>query len=408
MSSADRGDGPWLGSWLLVTLALVPLGCSRPPTTFDDASPPFVFRSLDLKQQNERGQPTWELTSPEARYDIRRRVAQARSPQGVIYVDGKPLYRLAASSGTVVNDGEVILLEGGIRVERHGPQPVLITARRARWIPSQKLLRIDRAPSAEDDLHRLGAQRARFLFDRDRLELEGAPRLERWGQPSDPFSNKQRSKPEVVALPQRLTWQPGEGALEAEGPLQITRMPPGRPPQALPQTLTATSLKGNTRQQRYQLQAPVQLRDPTEKFDLDGQNLQLDGAAQTLSSDQAFSGHWKDLTVAGNSLVIQARQTTATIPLGCRLQRPGESLSARRCGWNWKDETLFAEGDVDYQRAAQRQRTRAGQLSGRLGPGGEFHVSSPGGRVISAFQVPQRQRPLPPAPPRPRPEPLHL
>jgi hypothetical protein len=106
--------------------------------------------------------------------------------------------------------------------------------------------------------------------------------------------------------------------------------------------------------------------------------------------------------------VIEARQTTATIPLGCRLQRPGETLSARLCGWNWNDETLFAEGDVDYQRAAQRQRTRAGQLSGRLGPGGEFQVSSPGGRVISAFQVPQRQRPLPPAPPRPRPEPLHL
>ncbi|MCX5951560.1 MAG: LPS export ABC transporter periplasmic protein LptC, partial [Cyanobacteria bacterium] len=166
--------------------------------------------------------------------------------------------------------------------------------------------------------------------------------------------------------------------------------------------------KGNTRQQRFQLQAPVQLRDPVEQFDLDGQNLQLDGAAQTLSSDQAISGHWKDLTVGGKGLVIAARQTTATIPLGCRLMRSGESLDARLCRWNWQDERLFAEGDVDYQRTAQHQRTQAGQLSGRLGPGGEFNVSTPGGRVISAFQVPQRQRPLAPAPPRPRPEPLRL
>ena len=404
MSTACRGFRPWL----LLALALVPLGCSRPATTFDDASPPFVFRALDLKQQDGRGQPSWELTSPEARYDVMRRVAQARSPQGVIYVAGKPLYRLQAASGTVINDGEVILLEGGIRVERRGPQPVLITARRARWIPSQKLLRIDRAPMAEDGLHRLAAQRARFFFDRDRLELEGAPQLERWGQSSDAFSSQRRTKPEVVAFPRRLTWQPGDGALEAEGPFVIKRMPPGRPPQALPQTLTAAGLKGNTRQQRFQLQAPVQLRDPVEQFDLDGQNLQLDGAAQTLSSDQAISGHWKDLTVGGQGLVIEARQTTATIPLGCRLQRSGESLGARLCRWNWKDETLFAEGDVDYQRTAQKQRTQAGQLSGRLGPGGEFNVATPGGRVISAFQVPHRQRPLPPAPPRPRPEPLHL
>jgi len=389
-------------------MGLVPLGCSRPPTSFDDASPPFVFRSLDLKQQNERGQPTWELTSPEARYDIRRRVAQARSPQGVIYVAGKPLYRLQATSGTVINDGQVIVLEGGIRVERHGPQPVLITARRARWLPSQKLLRIDRAPMAEDGLHRVGAQRARFLFDRDRLELEGSPRIERFGKTSDPFGRQRRTNPEVVALPQKLTWQPGDGALEAEGPLRITRLPPGRAPEALPQTLTASALNGNTRQQRYLLKAPVQVRDPVEKFDLDGQNLQLDGAAQTLSSDQSFSGHWKALTVGGNSLLIDARQTTATIPLGCRLQRSGESLTARLCRWNWQDETLFAEGDVDYQRTSQRQRTRAGQLSGRLGPKGELELSTPGGRVVSAFQVPQRQRPLPPSPARPKPEPLHL
>ncbi len=396
------------GFVLLLALGLVPLGCSRKPTTFDDAAAPFVFRSLDLKQQNERGQPTWELTSPEARYDIRRRVAQARSPRGVIYVAGEPLYRLQASSGTVINDGEVILLEGAIRVERHGKQPVLISARRARWIPNQKLLRIDRSPMAEDGLHRLGAEQARFLFDRDRLELEGAPRLERWSRAIDPFSSQARSNPEIVALPRKLTWQPGDGALEAEGPLQINRQPPGRSSKLASQTFTAAGLKGNTRQQRFQLKGPVQLRDPVETFDLDGQDLQLDGAAQTVSSEQPFGGHWKELTFSGQTLLIEARQTTATIGRACRLQRSGESLSAQLCRWNWQDESLFAEGDVDYQRDARKQRTRAGRLSGRLGPGGQLEVSTPGGRVISAFQVPQRQAPVPPPPPRPKPEPLHL
>jgi hypothetical protein len=64
---------------------------------------------------------------------------------------------------------------------------------------------------------------------------------------------------------------------------------------------------------------------------------------------------------------------------------------------------------VDYQRTAERQRIQAGQLSGRLGPE-DFNVSTPGGRVISSFAVPRRQRPLPPAPApaRPKPEPLRL
>ena len=51
------------------------VACGRPSTPGDDPSPPFVFRSLNLRQQDSRGQPAWELTSPEARYDIRRRVA---------------------------------------------------------------------------------------------------------------------------------------------------------------------------------------------------------------------------------------------------------------------------------------------------------------------------------------------
>jgi hypothetical protein len=348
------------------------------------------------------------LTSPEARYDIRRRVAQARSPRGVIYVAGEPLYRLQASSGTVINDGEVILLEGAIRVERHGKQPVLISARRARWMPNQKLLRIDRAPVAEDGLHRLGADRARFHFDRDRLELEGTPRLERWSRASDPFKSEGRRDPELVALPRTLAWQPGDGALDAEGPLRITRQPPGRSSKQAPQTLTAAGLKGNTRQQRFQLKAPVQLRDPVERFDFDGLDLQLDGAAQTVSTEQPFVAHGKDVSLAGQSLLIETRQSIATVGRGCRLQRSGESLSAQLCRWNWQNESLFAQGDVDYRREARKQRTRAGQLSGRLGPGGQLEVSSPGGRVISAFQVPQRRGPMPPTPPQPKPEPLHL
>jgi hypothetical protein len=43
---------------------------------------PFLFRSLDLRQQDGKGLPAWSLTSPEARYDINRTPRQGAPAPG--------------------------------------------------------------------------------------------------------------------------------------------------------------------------------------------------------------------------------------------------------------------------------------------------------------------------------------
>ena len=165
---------PRLGLAVLTPLLLTACSSSK-PIVQDDNAPPFVFRSLDLRQQDQRGRPAWSLTSPEARYDLRRQVAQAVTPKGVIYRDGQPADRLQATSGTVINDGEVVLLEGQIRVEQMGRQPVLIQASRVRWFPSRQRMEIDRQPRASDPQYRLSSQRATFLFDQNLLKLYCIP-----------------------------------------------------------------------------------------------------------------------------------------------------------------------------------------------------------------------------------------
>ncbi len=135
----------------VAALALVGLlGACQAPRPRQEEAPPFVFRSLDLKSQDAKGLPSWALSAPEARYDLRRRLARAESPRGLIYRGGQPLYRLQASSGTVLNDGEVILLEGSLRLERLGRSPLLLLAGRARWLPRQQRMLIDRRPMAYD------------------------------------------------------------------------------------------------------------------------------------------------------------------------------------------------------------------------------------------------------------------
>jgi LPS export ABC transporter protein LptC len=367
--------------------------CGRRPPPAAEGSLPFVFRSLNLRQQDPQGRPSWQLTSPEARYDLSRRVAQALRPRGVIYAEGKPLYRLSAESGTVINDGEAILLEGGIRVEQLAPQPLLIRASRVRWLPPRKLMLIDRHPEVFDDQSRLTAQRARFLLDRNRLELLGSPRLERWSSRFDPLVPAERGSPEVVVNVSLVHWEPRTGWLQAQGPVSALRRPPGSPSNRLPQTLTATALEANTLRQEYRLKGAVQFRDPAEAMQFDGTDLRIDGRERRIESERPFLARRGTANARGESVRLFGSLHTVEIPSGCWLQRPGESLRAGRCRWNWQNQDIEAQGQLVFERSANRQSTRAELLRGRLGASGQVELSNPGARVVSRFQVPKRSGP---------------
>ena len=366
--------------------------CGRPSTPGDDPSPPFVFRSLNLRQQDSRGQPAWELTSPEARYDLRRRVAQALQPRGVIYAEGKPLYRVEASSGIVLNDGDLIQLEGKIRLQRLGADPVLIRASQVRWLPSQRLMEVDRHPEALDRHTRLVAEKARFRLDKEVLELRGKPRLERWAEPFQPSAGPPGAAETVMTVDQ-VDWHPGSGLLEATGAVQATRRPRGRAAALAPQTLSASGLKGNTREQSFSLLAPVRFDDPAEGTSLTAQQVELMLAGNRIRTDAPFRGQRGDLQVQGQALRVSGSENTLEIPAGCLLDRPGERLQAGRCLWNWSTQAIEAEGGVDLQRSTNNQSTRAARISGTLGSGGSIEASTPGGRVISRFRVPPPRRP---------------
>ncbi|MFM7652811.1 MAG: LPS export ABC transporter periplasmic protein LptC, partial [Vulcanococcus sp.] len=182
---------------------------------------PFVFRSLDLRQQTGKGEPAWDLTSPEARYDLLRQLAQARQPRGTIYRRGKPQITISARRGTVIGDGQAIQLEGDVLITLLGRNPVRITGDQARWIPRQNLMVVDRRPVATDRRSRISGLVARYLLAQDLVELRGEPLLEQWSrkQPAD----GQRGPASIRVKAISVDWKPEQGSLVAQGPVQGER-----------------------------------------------------------------------------------------------------------------------------------------------------------------------------------------
>ena len=375
-------------------------GCES-TTPNQEPTEPFLFRSLDLRQQDPQGRPAWSLTSPEARYDIGQRLAKARQPRGQIYRNGQPRYAIRANGGTVLNNGEVIQLEGAVVVTLLGPDPVRIHAEQIRWIPRQDLMEIDRRPWASDHRSRLTAESARFYVLQDRLELRGNPQLRQWSSaPKGRLNPVGLGPADLVLTAKSATWHPSTGVLVASGPVQgIHRETNGQG-----QTLRARALGGNLRRQVLALEAPVQVVDASRKAVLGAQRSVWDLAARRLSSDQPFRASIDRLQVRGDRLAINLGTETVAIPQGCQLVQPGEQLTAQACLWHWPNGQIRARGAVVVRRQANGQITRADQLQGRIGNNGLVVFSSPGTKVYSQLTLPARAA-TPPAGSRPGPRP---
>lgn len=346
------------------------VGCQPKPPP-EQPGQPFVFRSLNLQQRDLLGQPTWSLTSPEARYDLGRRLAQAREIQGVMYTQGRPAYRLTASSATVLNDGEVIQLEGWIRLRRLGDQPLQVLARRARWYPGRRLMVLDLQPVATQRDLRLTAEKARFLLDQNRLELRVRPMVER------------SADGHLTLKVNSADWNTETGEISTVGPVVGIR----RSVDQHRQVLTSPVLRGNSFSQLLTLSAPVRLEDPDRKAIVHAQETQIDVSQQIIQSTLAFNGVMNQSQVHGMGFQIFALRNLVVVPKGCLLQQPSDSLQARRCVWNWQTNQVRARGDVVLRRKANNQVTTAQRIDGHLGGDGLVEFTSPGSHVRTRLQL---------------------
>lgn len=370
--------GPCTAAIPLVTTLLL-AGCLPAAQAPRSEAPPFVFRTLELRQKDRQGRPSWELSSPEARYDLGRKLAQARDLRGLIYAKGRPLYRVSATRGVVLNDGEVVQLEGPTRVERLGPRPLVITALRVRWYPQQGRMRLDRQPRARQEDLELTARRAVFEFNEDKLVLNGKPLLVDRGQPQFRLEVK------------RVQWWAGNGNIQGEGPVRGERIAPGN----RRQTLTSPSLSGNSQRQEVILQAPVRVVDPAEQAEVRAQLTRIDLTQETISSDQPFEAVRGAMTLTGQAFTLLSPSTTVVIPRGCVLSQPGDQLTASQCTWNWITNQVQASGGVELRRQDNGQITRADQLEGRTTKDGTVVFSRPGGSVTTQLQLPPRRQSRP-------------
>lgn len=361
--------------------ALILGGCASVDESTSTEAPPFVFRSLELRQKRPNGEKDWDLTSPEARYEFSRRLVRASRPEGLLYRNNQPAYRIRADRATVINDGQLVLLEGDVQLQQLQGQKVLIKGDRLRWTPPQALLVMEQRPEAIDRLTRIQSERAQLQQRTEDLTLLGNVQLERWNLAP---TRQQGSKADSVVRARQTQWNLGSGSLEAQGPVLGQRRGPGH--QTL-QQLHAKRLSGNTVKGFLDLIGPVKVLAPDRDGRLDATTTRWLFADDALLNDQPFEASMKDSRLSGRGFRIAMGQTTVNVLSGCELKQPGDQLQASRCSWNWTTNQVEAQGNVRLQRKANQQITRSDRLVGSVGRNGTVVFSSPGGSVQSELKI---------------------
>ncbi|GIR24491.1 MAG: hypothetical protein CM15mP39_03020 [Synechococcus sp.] len=106
-----------------------------------------------------------------------------------------------------------------------------------------------------------------------------------------------------------------------------------------------------------------------------------------MQSDQPVQADLKNSKVQGTGFKLDERTGTVIISSGCRIEQKTETLTARRCAWNWRRERVVADGDVVLRRTNPEQITRASRMEAKISEDGEIRFGQSGARVESTIKL---------------------
>ena len=334
----------------------------------NQASTPFVFRSLDLKQRRPNGIRDWELTSPEARYNTAARTVRARIPKGILYFEDKPSFMISAEHATVLNDGELVVLEGSVRLKRLGAEPLLIQGDRLIWRPALSTMVINQRPTALNRNSKIISSSLTFQQESGQLLFKGPTTLLQW---QNNYSST--IDPQTVITAGNSRWNLNSGIIAALGPIIANQMDGRR--------LTAASVQGNTKKNFIDLKAPVQFKLEEDDAVVDAGETRWYFERDQLSSKAPVSASLLKSDVRGVGFVIDIPSHTFTISNSCQVKQPDKNLRAQSCTWNWRDDLLTAAGNANPKESNAGQIKRAEQMEAGFNSNGSIQFSPSRNRV---------------------------
>lgn len=335
----------------------------------------LTLRDVTLEQPDEDGNLLWRVQAKTVTYSPDNRNAQVTRPEGELYQDGELLYRVRARQGEIRENGEFMYLQGNIVATGLKNQAVLRGSELEWRAGSEVMIMRDGVTGTHPQL-RLSADEV-MVYDRvERMDLKGEVVANT--VVADP-----KAEPWLKLQAEALEWRWAAEEVESAQPLRVERF--------LNEKITevATSNQGlvDLALNRVTLTDTVlvQLIDITLKlasnraiWNVDEEQVLVDQGLRVDSQEQAVT-----LTAQRGRLELGADTVYLNQDVVAVSQRNDGRLSANSLVWNLADQTVVAEGSVNYRQNNPALTVRGPRALGRIEA---QTVVVSGGNVVTEIQ----------------------
>ncbi|MDX2211659.1 MAG: LPS export ABC transporter periplasmic protein LptC [Oculatellaceae cyanobacterium bins.114] len=312
----------------------------------------LTFNNITLEQANEQGQTLWNVHADQAIYSQNKQVAQVTNPNGELFQDGKPIFRVQARRGEVRENGQTILLRGQI-VATDIKSGAVLRGNELEWNPAQGLLVVRGNLRGSHPRFQLTANEGRLMTRARRMELSG--------QVVGLASN-----PTVRLQGEQLTWNMDAETAVSDRPLRIDRLQGSQ----ILDTATGQRAEFNLKTKIATLtqNAFLNLADPPVQ--VSGNSLIWNLASRRVNANQPLTvvHRQQQVTLSANQGQIDLQKQVLYLTQNVRAvgQRNQSQLQSDRLTWNIPTQDFVAEGNVNYRQNNPLVTSRGPRATGKL------------------------------------------
>ena len=131
-------------------------------------TPDYYLETLQFTTMDAQGRPARRLRAERMVHYADDDSTELTAPRLTVYDEGRPPWEIRSEQGWVSGDGELVLLQGEVQIDREadeGVRPVHILTRDLRVQPEQSFAETDRAVDARSGGDRVRSDGMQIWFD---------------------------------------------------------------------------------------------------------------------------------------------------------------------------------------------------------------------------------------------------
>lgn len=332
----------------------------------------LALQDVTLEQQDDDGSLLWRVHADEVTYSPDQESADLVRLDGELYQDGQLLYRVKANTGTIRDNGQVIFLEGQI-VATGVQNQMVLRGQTLEWRPEDDVMIMPNGLTSSHPKVRSQANEAR-IYDRDsRMELIGEVI-------ANTVVDDMEQEPWLKLQGEALEWQWETEVITSPEPLRVERFQDQRVTEVLTGQQGVVELPANqvtiTEQVNVQIiNIPLAIASEQAIWNIDGETVAVDRPIKIVNERENIT-----FTAQKGQLDLAERVVYLLQEVVVEGDKNNSRLTTDRLTWNLGNQTLLAEGAVDYRQGDPQVVVRGPRAQGRIE---EQTIVVNGGRVVT-------------------------